>query len=554
MATSEKQPIDALTGLRFIAALAVFIHHVCGKFGILQNSYSIGSLAVTFFFVLSGFVLTYAYHDRLNTFSDVRQFCFKRFSRIWPLHVVCLILAYTTYPSLGQFSADDVILKLSTHLLLLQSWVPDNEWVFAFNGVAWSISAEAFFYVLFPLLMFGNGKWLRSTWIALLAIVFLSAAGVHFAERYGNVSGVDFFRIGHLNPLMRLPDFLIGILAGNVFLARQVSTNRPYQFWVDTIQELACIFLIVAISVWVGDSKFQQKIMFAPWGSQFLGSWFRVEYPVLLFGITVYVFGKSQGFLAQLLRNRLMVYLGDVSYSFYMIHFLVLRKIYVGHESYGLLTSWQLAGLSLLISLGLAIILYELIEMPMKSWLTGIVRSRTVKRMTWRSRLRVIIALLMTILPLYTLAQHVVNYKQPAEVKKIVAGSKPGLRNQTFGSHITLLGAQVQRKTKKLEIRLAWFKKINSDLRRFVIVINKKGKHIGKGQHNQAKIENSSPGESFSDIAYVSLEAITPGSEIVVMFRSKTTNGIKVSGGERRLNDRSIVLFKYKDLAGLPAN
>ena len=70
----NKPPLNALTGIRFVAAAVVFIHHLGGKFGFERNGYCIGSMAVTFFFVLSGFILTYAYHDRFSKPMSRRKY------------------------------------------------------------------------------------------------------------------------------------------------------------------------------------------------------------------------------------------------------------------------------------------------------------------------------------------------------------------------------------------------------------------------------------------------------------------------------------------------
>jgi len=83
--------LDALTGLRAIAALAVFAHHFMGIMDCRVISGPIGGIAVSFFFVLSGFILVYVYKDRLRK-ASISKFYFTRFARIWPLHAVCLLL------------------------------------------------------------------------------------------------------------------------------------------------------------------------------------------------------------------------------------------------------------------------------------------------------------------------------------------------------------------------------------------------------------------------------------------------------------------------------
>ena len=88
---SATNKLDALTGLRALAALAVFAQHFMRIMEIKVNLGPIGGIAVSFFFVLSGFILVYVYKGRLTS-STTPKFYFTRFARIWPLHIACLLL------------------------------------------------------------------------------------------------------------------------------------------------------------------------------------------------------------------------------------------------------------------------------------------------------------------------------------------------------------------------------------------------------------------------------------------------------------------------------
>lgn len=89
--SSASSKLDALTGLRALAALAVFVQHFVRVMDIKVNVGPMGGMAVSFFFVLSGFILVYVYKDKL-TRSTTPKFYFTRFARIWPLHIACLLL------------------------------------------------------------------------------------------------------------------------------------------------------------------------------------------------------------------------------------------------------------------------------------------------------------------------------------------------------------------------------------------------------------------------------------------------------------------------------
>ena len=174
--------LDALTGLRFVAAFAVFLHHANFRFKVVDYHGPMGAQAVSFFFVLSGFILTYVYHDRLKP-ENVRKFLFTRWARIWPLHATCFLIYYALAPNesiFGEFW--DPVRKLS-HLLLLQSWVPLQRWVLSHNGVAWSISTEMFFYLMFPLLFLGGVRKFWRKYLFIIGLFVLMLVGLKFAAK-----------------------------------------------------------------------------------------------------------------------------------------------------------------------------------------------------------------------------------------------------------------------------------------------------------------------------------------------------------------------------------
>ncbi|MCY3003682.1 MAG: acyltransferase, partial [Planctomycetota bacterium] len=144
--------LPALTGLRFVAAFAVFVEHSREAFGIpIDGLQMLGGVAVGFFFVLSGFILTYVYGSQLER-RDVPRFWLARWARIWPLHVVCLALAMLLQPSHHVPHDGHAWAVLASHVALLQSWSTEGDWTLALNGPAWSISVELFFYLSFPFL------------------------------------------------------------------------------------------------------------------------------------------------------------------------------------------------------------------------------------------------------------------------------------------------------------------------------------------------------------------------------------------------------------------
>src|SRR5882672_10730014 len=193
---TRRPRLHALTSLRFFAALHVLIFHlyamnIAGGYGWYHKLATIGYVGVSFFFVLSGFILVYTYADRpLN----VRSFWQARFARIYPAYLFSLLLTAPGffYVSIALKNMDIPFFSyFKTHLLqcslvvpvLLQAWVPGA--ALAWNPPAWSLSVEAFFYLMFPLLIVWLGRarnrslrglmigaWLLSLSLAFAYVIF----------------------------------------------------------------------------------------------------------------------------------------------------------------------------------------------------------------------------------------------------------------------------------------------------------------------------------------------------------------------------------------------
>ena len=138
--------LPSLTGLRIFGSVAVVLCHVGNGFANARSltvAEAYGYAGVSFFFMLSGFVLAWS-----DTPQSARRFWWLRFARIWPLQFVMMAFAYTVISSHVKSPGP---LGHVAQLLLLQAWVPDNPTYAGGNGVTWSLSVEMFFYLVFPL-------------------------------------------------------------------------------------------------------------------------------------------------------------------------------------------------------------------------------------------------------------------------------------------------------------------------------------------------------------------------------------------------------------------
>jgi len=234
--STPRPRLPALTSLRFFAALhVVFFHFLAFKIasseGWLGQISSIGYVGVSFFFVLSGFILVYTYAGRD---TPARDFWRARFARIYPAFAFSLLLTgpffffSTLMLNLPFFAWFSTHLRLVVLLVpfLLQAWVPLA--ALAWNSVAWSLSDEAFFYLLFPFL---KKRFLKISLPGLAGLALVCwAVSVAMSWTYvlrnpdhlqvidADVLNAFWLNAVKFHPFARLPEFLLGMACGAMFL------------------------------------------------------------------------------------------------------------------------------------------------------------------------------------------------------------------------------------------------------------------------------------------------------------------------------------------------
>jgi peptidoglycan/LPS O-acetylase OafA/YrhL len=312
-----KKMLPALTALRFFAAFAILIYHAGGYFGIPKNSPFVfwGTQPVSFFFVLSGFILFYSY-PTLPGKGDRWRFFLARFARIWPLHALTLFFALllSFYPRSeflpNQFNMDAVGIFF-LNISLLQAWFPFSIVYASFNQVAWSISAEFAFYFMFPLVLIGweiRWKWwlLGSFSIVLLAIFLCSYFQIpRFTEDYYllNTSGIF-----HVNPAVRFFEFILGVCTGSYFRRTQNKSGNGME--------------IFALLLFLGNLLFCSwlKNILGGFGGEGLRAWIAHSGSCFSACFLIYVFARGEGIFSRIFSWRPLFILGESSFSLYLLH------------------------------------------------------------------------------------------------------------------------------------------------------------------------------------------------------------------------------------------
>lgn len=294
MAAPAAEHLPALTGLRFFLALWVVLHHLTSP-GMMLHQWSTtwpelaqrlahaGYLAVGSFFVLSGFVLARRYPAKGWTAHALYRYGVSRFARIYPVYALSLVLI------LPLMILDFRPRWIANYILVLQGWW-DKPGVF-WNTPAWSLSCEIFFYAAFPVavLIFRT-----SNWGGVLALGTTACVLTGVFRGFGMPE--DF------KPLLHFSDFLIGIVAADVF--ELISRGNRFH-------KLGMVFYLPAGTAALYLIANPQLV----WMYATLNGLLRPLNAVLLVGLAV-----GGGFVARLLSAPLPVFLGKSSYSLYILH------------------------------------------------------------------------------------------------------------------------------------------------------------------------------------------------------------------------------------------
>lgn len=345
--------INSLQSLRGIFALIIFFHHfnfLKGQGGMFAAG---GDAGVAFFFVLSGFVLSYGYENKIdsicNNISQYGYFIGKRISKLFPLHFLGLLWAIALVKF--NFSIQDLL-----NFLFLQAWIPFPEWYFSGNSVGWCLSDFVFFYFLFPLIFMKikSPKYQNMIKVTILIYIFILIPLVPN-------NFIDGFI--YINPISRLSDFLLGMLLFQVYKVRnkQLKSNTNIKFL-----KIFSIFLFLGtVYLWYfSPERYRLNILW---------------WPSVCFIIYLFSLESKVGFL----NNKLLVWFGDMSFSFYLVHALYIRSFDIFLNKFNLVLPPFIRLFLILSSLILfSYIIKSLYEKPMEKFIRNLFWKRDKQKMS----------------------------------------------------------------------------------------------------------------------------------------------------------------------------
>ncbi len=342
--------LDSLTGLRFLAALLVFASHTLAFFDRTPVAASIhpslepGAAGVSFFFILSGFVLTWTYRpgDRAGPFYR------RRFARIAPSYWIAVALFIPMTAVARPEETGSLLLHMAPQFVGLHAWIPDPDYYWAGNGVTWSISCEMFFYALFPLLIVRAVRMSqRARWWAAGVLVVLVVAPPLLLRPLTHGATIADWAI-FIFPVQRLWEFILGILIA--LWIREGGRLRHVGLRVS----LGLVALAYTVAVFSPSYLIWVVLLLVP------------------FALTIAA--AAQGDLdghRSVFRHPVLVKLGEWSFAFYLTHQLVIRAVDYVWAPTSTGEALAASAVSLVGSLASAFVLYTFVERPLEKRLRG---------------------------------------------------------------------------------------------------------------------------------------------------------------------------------------
>ncbi|MEW2527936.1 acyltransferase [Streptomyces sp. NPDC047071] len=303
--------LPSLSGMRFIAALPVFAFHGTSGMNFLRGDTGefftdlfkdAGTPSVSFFFVLSGFILTWSARPR----DTVPGFWRRRMIKVYPNHLI----AFAATVVIMLLASDPFeAKKFFTSLFLVQSWVPELPVLTGMNPVAWSLSCEVLFYLSFPLLLpLVRRLSVRGLWVAAGVLVAVPWLAVLFAQNVidgtplvpGQPLTHEQLWFVYFFPVTRMAEFVLGIVVARLVLGGFVPR----------------VGLVPAALFALGGYLLNAQVPYLYSVGGTAAFWVA---PLVVAGATADVRGTRSA-----MRGRVMVKLGELSFAFYLVHVMFL--------------------------------------------------------------------------------------------------------------------------------------------------------------------------------------------------------------------------------------
>ncbi|MGN6409245.1 MAG: acyltransferase family protein [Curtobacterium sp.] len=328
--------LPSLSGLRVPAAFVVFAHHLVAFVPSPDWAARLTTSAMTslsFFFVLSGFVLAWSARPGDTAAAFLR----RRATRILPLYWIAFVIGGALALVLGI----NTVVQLLPSVVLVQAWFPDAGVHFAGNSVGWSLSVEALFYVGFPFMLVALRRLGRvGLWVVLVVAVALAAGlPVWFAPQ--SYDGLAYW-FAYIFPITRVPEFVAGVALA---LLMRSGVRVPIPMWLPLVVASSCMF----VANWLPITLHTVGATIVPF--------------VVLIAAAA---EGDRGGRPSVFAHPVLVRAGDCSFAFYLVHLLAIRMAWAVNERTVDLDWWVVGVVALVATLVTAWFAHRWIEVPLE--------------------------------------------------------------------------------------------------------------------------------------------------------------------------------------------
>ena len=390
-------PSPSLTGARWWAAMLVYVLHALvflpvypfQKSELFRQIHTVvpmqlGSAGVTFFFILSGFLIYWS-NSEVSGVSDALYYCRRRLTKIFPMHLITMVMfvlasATVTASSITWALSFDRLKVWLPNALLIHTWNPDWAVLGGMNVPSWSLCAEMLFYLTFPLFVplvrrvRGRGNWwalgaMFAVSLGIITVVHLLADGPKTTENFfvprlwpqdvspvadvhadpvwfsqDHIPVLQSYWLSYYFPLTRLVEFYLGVFAAKLVWEKQFHNT-----------DLTLPLILLGMSygtTWFVPIAFKMSVL--------------MSLP-MTYVIATLAVRDIEG-VSRFIASPRSVLLGNISFAFYMVQFPVMvfvQRYFVAGGEYGFF-GWLLAAVgSFVLSVALAWVLFTFVDDPL---------------------------------------------------------------------------------------------------------------------------------------------------------------------------------------------
>ncbi len=302
---------------------------------------------MNFFFFLSGFIMVIAYYKTLReSKSAVRiKYWINRFARIYPVYLIALVFMALYFWFIDRNVVSSFYVRMIFEIFLIQSWIGKS----SINFPGWSLSVELLFYILFPFLLYLLAKVKEKRLLLIAVVLYLVSQSVYFllTFKYGGDTrtaiAINYF------PLLHLATFSCGVILGIVSI-RWSDFFRKKPLITKAVSYTLVVVCFIALLLFTNFSKYHHDGLMTP------------VYFFFILGMSI------ESPVTKLLSNKFFVYLGDISYSVYILQYPVwlFFEAAMKHANVSAFFNFYLYLLVLVIC---SSVIYSFYEKPIQKWL-----------------------------------------------------------------------------------------------------------------------------------------------------------------------------------------